>query len=320
MFMGTPAFSTSVLQALIDSPLYEIVAVVTQPDRPVGRKRIITPTPVKVVAQEAGIPIFQPEKLSGSPELESLLQIETDLIVTAAYGQFLPKKILEHPVYGAVNVHASLLPKYRGGAPIHYAIKQGDSQTGVTIMRMVSKMDAGNILSQRAIPIESNDDVQSMFDKLAIVGRDLLLDTLPAIFDGTITERVQDEALVTFSPNITREQEQVDWTQSARLVDCHIRGLRPWPTSFTILNGERIKLWQAIPTTQDTTLEPGTLIRQGHQLFVACGEETVLEITELQPAGKGKMPASAFLNGLSKIEGTLQFEGLPIKTEDSLHG
>ena len=166
---------------------------------------MITPSPVKKYALEQNIAVYQPEKLTGSEELEQLMTLDADLIVTAAYGQFLPKKFLEFPKQGAVNVHASLLPKYRGGAPIHYAIMNGDSHTGVTIMRMVSKMDAGNILSQRSIPIEQIDDVASMFEKLSVVGAELLLDTLPKIFDGTITEIVQDEAFVTvFSKYYTR--------------------------------------------------------------------------------------------------------------------
>lgn len=310
--MGTPAFSTTVLENLIKSSEYQVIAVVTQPDRPVGRKKIITPSPVKEVAVAHEIAVYQPEKLSGSPELEELMTLEADLIVTAAYGQFLPKKFLEFPTYGAVNVHASLLPKYRGGAPIHYAIMNGDKETGVTIMRMISKMDAGNILSQRAIPIEKSDDVASMFEKLSEVGATLLMETLPAIFDGTIQEIVQDEEQVSYSPNISREQEQIDWQKTAEMVDCFIRGLRPWPTSFTVLNGERVKIWKAIVTNQTTTAAPGTLWKSGQQLLVACGAGTVLEIQELQPAGKAKMTSEAFINGFaSLLAGTPCFEGVP---------
>ena len=302
IFMGTPEFSTKVLDALVSSEEYEVIAVVTQPDRPVGRKKVITPSPVKKYALEQNIAVYQPEKL---------MILDADLIVTAAYGQFLPKKFLEFPKQGAVNVHASLLPKYRGGAPIHYAIMNGDSHTGVTIMRMVSKMDAGNILSQRSIPIEQTDDVASMFEKLSVVGAELLLDTLPKIFDGTITEIVQDEAFVTYSPNITREQEQIDWTKEAKMVDCFIRGLRPWPTSFTVLNGERVKIWQVKVVDQTTAEQPGTLFKENHHLYVACGNQTVLEIVELQPAGKAKMSSDAFMNGFaSVIEEKACFEGV----------
>lgn len=311
VFMGTPHFSTTVLKRLITAPEYEVIAVVTQPDRPVGRKKILTPSPVKQVALEHHIAVYQPEKLSGSPELAELMELEADLIVTAAYGQFLPKKFLEFPVYGAINVHASLLPKYRGGAPIHYAIMNGDAQTGVTIMRMISKMDAGNLLAQRSIAIEEDDDVASMFEKLSLLGADLLMDTLPALFAGDIQEVVQDESQVTFSPNIQREQEQIDWQKTARMVDCFIRGLRPWPTSFTVLNQERIKIWQAKPTTRHTTKEPGTLWQEEGQLWVACGENTVLAILRLQPAGKTQMSATAFINGFSALfQQPLRFEGV----------
>ena len=281
--MGTPEFSTKVLDALVNSEEYQVIAVVTQPDRPVGRKKVITPSPVKKYALEQNIAVYQPEKLTGSEELEQLMTLEADLIVTAAYGQFLPKKFLEFPKQGAVNVHASLLPKYRGGAPIHYAIMNGDSHTGVA----------------------------SMFEKLSVVGAELLLDTLPQIFDGTITEIVQDEELVTYSPNITREQEQIDWTKEAKMVDCFIRGLRPWPTSFTVLKGERVKIWQVKLVDKMTNELPGTLFKENHHLYVACGNQTVLEIIELQPAGKAKMSSDAFMNGFaSVIEEKACFEGV----------
>ena len=311
IFMGTPEFSTGVLKRLIEDETVEVIAVVTQPDRAVGRKKIITPTPVKVVALEHDIPVYQPEKLSGSQELEELMQLDADLIVTAAYGQFLPTKFLNFPRFGAVNVHASLLPKYRGGAPIHYAIMNGDKKTGVTIMRMVAKMDAGAIISQRAIPITGEDDVASMFEKLSIVGADLLIETLPALFAGTITEVEQDEALVSFSPNISREQEQIDWNKTAAEVDCFVRGLRPWPTSFTVLNGNRVKMWGVALTDKQTTKAPGSLFVEGGRLYVACGSGTVLEITRLQPAGKAQMDAKAFMNGFSEwLKDDAIFEGL----------
>ena len=311
IFMGTPEFSTGVLKRLIEDETVEVIAVVTQPDRAVGRKKIITPTPVKVVALEHDIPVYQPEKLSGSQELEELMQLDADLIVTAAYGQFLPTKFLNFPRFGAVNVHASLLPKYRGGAPIHYAIMNGDKETGVTIMRMVAKMDAGAIISQRAIPITGEDDVASMFEKLSVVGADLLIETLPALFAGTITEIEQDEALVSFSPNISREQEQIDWNKTAIEVDCFVRGLRPWPTSFTILNGNRVKMWGVDLTDKQTTKAPGSLFVEGGRLYVACGSGTVLEITRLQPAGKAQMDAKAFMNGFSELlKDDAIFEGL----------
>ncbi|WP_373780824.1 methionyl-tRNA formyltransferase, partial [Jeotgalibaca porci] len=192
IFMGTPEFSVPILQALFDSE-YEVIAVVTQPDRPVGRKRILTPPPVKELALKYTVPIFQPEKISGSEEMAALIALEADVIVTAAYGQFLPTKLLNAPKHRAINVHASLLPKYRGGAPVHYAIINGDKETGVSIMYMERKMDAGDVLSQKSIPITSSDDVQTMFDKLSTLGRDLLMETLPKLFTGDINPVPQDE-------------------------------------------------------------------------------------------------------------------------------
>ena len=187
----------------------------------------------------------------------------------------------------------------------------GDKETGVTIMRMVAKMDAGAIISQRAIPITGEDDVASMFEKLSVVGADLLIETLPALFAGTITEVEQDEALVSFSPNISREQEQIDWNKTATEVDCFVRGLRPWPTSFTILNGNRVKMWGVALTDKQTTKAPGSLFVEGGRLYVACGGGTVLEITRLQPAGKAQMDAKAFMNGFSEwLKNDAIFEGL----------
>lgn len=300
IFMGTPAFSTNVLKALIESE-YEVIAVVTQPDREVGRKKTLTASPVKQLALQYAIPVYQPEKLSGSLELKELMTLGADLIVTAAYGQFLPSSFLEYPTYKAINVHASLLPKYRGGAPIHYAIMNGESQTGITIMKMEKKMDAGDILSQRSIPITHEDDVESMFEKLSHVGAQLLMETLPGWFAGTIQRIPQNEAEATFSPNITREQEEIDWRRHATQVDCFIRGLRPWPTSYTVLEGERYKIWKAHPTDQLSEKPCGTMFVEHHQLYVVCGEKSVLQVEMLQPAGKSKMDAAAFINGFSSV-------------------
>ncbi|WP_077911987.1 methionyl-tRNA formyltransferase, partial [Listeria innocua] len=195
IFMGTPAFSVPVLEQLASA--YDVIAVVTQPDRPVGRKRILTPPPVKKAALELGIPVYQPEKLRTSSELEELISLEADLLVTAAYGQILPNTLLESPKHGAINVHASLLPEYRGGAPVHYALLDGKTETGVTIMYMVEKLDAGDMISQRKIPITEEDNTGTMFDKLSKLGAELLMDTLPDFLAGKITAVAQDPEKVT---------------------------------------------------------------------------------------------------------------------------
>ncbi|GEO73381.1 methionyl-tRNA formyltransferase [Levilactobacillus namurensis DSM 19117] len=297
IFMGTPEFSAPILQSLIDHD-YQVLAVVTQPDRRVGRKHVLTASPVKQVAVANNIEVLQPEKIGGSPEMARAIALAPDLIVTAAFGQFLPTKLLKAAKVAAVNVHASLLPKYRGGAPVHYAIMNGDRETGVSIMFMEKKMDAGDVLAQRAIPITDQDDVGSMFDKLSLLGRDLLLDTLPKLLAGEITPVKQDEQRVTFAPTIKSDEERIDLTMSAHMIDCKVRALRPFPTAHIYLNGVRTKLWQVTVLDQTTDLQPGELVsRDKHHLAIATGEHGVLQIDELQPAGKPKLSITDFLNG-----------------------
>lgn len=304
IFMGTPEFSVPILQALIEDETIEVIGVVSQPDRKVGRKQILTPPPVKQLATEHNLPVFQPEKLSGSEEMEKLIEMEADLIVTAAYGQFVPTKLLNAPKHRAVNVHASLLPKYRGAAPIHYAVLNGDEKTGVTIMYMEKVMDAGDIISQREIPLTDEDDTGQLFKKLSLLGRDLLMDTLPSIFAGENDSIKQDENQVTFSPMISREQEQIDWTKTARQIFNHIRALRPAPGAYTLLDGERFKIWDAKEADAKTTKAPGTIhALDKSYLEVACGEGTVLTLKEVQPAGKKRLPVENYLTGTDLKEG-----------------
>src|SRR5699024_1645203 len=224
--MGTPDFSVPILQELVGSE-YEIVLVVTQPDRPKGRKRKLTPSPVKEEAIKHNIPVFQPENLR--EQYEEIITYQPDLIITAAYGQLLPNELLETPQYGSINVHASLLPELRGGAPIHYAILQGKQETGITIMYMVEKLDAGDILTQESVMIEETDDVGILHDKLSKIGASLLLKTLPELFAGEITPIKQDDAKATFAANIRREEERVDWKKTNQEVYNQIRGQPPWP-------------------------------------------------------------------------------------------
>ena len=296
--MGTPDFSTSILEMLIETE--EVVAVVTQPDRPVGRKRQLTPPPVKKVALAHDIPVYQPEKLTGSEELETLMTLPCDLIVTAAFGQLLPESLLTYPKYGAVNVHASLLPKYRGGAPIHQSIIDGEAETGVTIMYMVKQLDAGDIISQRAIPIEDSDNVGTMHDKLSDLGTVLLRETLPSILNGTNARTPQDSAQATFASNIQREDERIDWTQDARTIFNHIRGLSPWPVAYTKLDDKVMKLYSA-QIVADKSGTPGTIIETTKkQIIVGTGSEEAIALTEIQLAGKKRMPAANFLSGVQE--------------------
>ncbi|MGB3259378.1 methionyl-tRNA formyltransferase [Paenisporosarcina sp.] len=309
VFMGTPEFSVPILTMLHEEG-YSILAVVTQPDRPVGRKKVMTPTPVKKEALRLGLPVIQPEKLKGSPELDEILSLRPDIVVTAAFGQLLPKEILDAPQYGCLNVHASLLPAYRGGAPIHQAVIDGQTETGVTIMYMAQKLDAGDIISQQAIPIEQTDTTGILFEKLSVVGRDLLKDTLPTILNGSNERIVQDESLVTFARNISREQERIDWSQSAQNIYNLVRGLNPWPVAYTTLKQENVKIWWGQPSEQNYSQPIGTVVElKVDRLIVQTGDKQAFEITELQPAGKKKMSAEEFLRGTgSKLQIGDQFE------------
>lgn len=295
--MGTPDFSVPSLQTLVAEGA-RVVGVVTQPDRPQGRKRELTPPPVKVAASELGLPVFQPERLRNPENVRQLLAWEPDLIVTAAYGQILPREILEAPGYGCINVHASLLPKYRGGAPIHHALIQGEKETGVTIMYMVEALDAGDMLTRRSIPIQAEDDVGTLHDKLAQVGAELLAETVPALVEGKVKPVSQDDSQATYAPNIRREDERIDWSRSALQLVNQIRGLRPWPVAFTLWKGEPLKIWRAEPASVRETAAPGTVLSQTQEgVLVATGEGGALRILELQPAGKRRMTAAEFSRG-----------------------
>ncbi len=302
IFMGTPDFSVPVLRQIIDDG-YEVIGVVTQPDRPVGRKKVLTPPPVKVEALKHGIPVFQPEKIRQEDELEKILSLKPDLIVTAAFGQILPNQLLDAPKFGCINVHASLLPELRGGAPIHYALIQGKKKTGVTIMYMVEKLDAGDILTSVEIPITEEDNVGTLHVKLSAAGSKLLSETIPLLTAGWITPKKQNEAEATFAANIKREQEKIVWEKTGEEIYNHIRGLNPWPVAFTTMEGQILKIWRAKKEFGLKQQEPGTIINIETDGFtVSTGNETAIKIIELQPSGKTKMLSEQFLRGAgSKI-------------------
>lgn len=302
VFMGTPEFAVPILQSLIDNPEYDVQAVLTQPDHHIGRKRTLHQSPVKELAEQYNIEVLQPAKLSKSPEMEKIISLQPDLMITAAYGQFLPTKLLAAAKIAAINVHGSLLPKYRGGAPIQYSIINGDKETGVSIMYMVKKMDAGDIISQRSIPIEDTDDSGTMFKKLSLLGRDLLLETLPKLISGDVNPVAQDPDKVVFSPNITSEQEQIDFRLPARLIDAKVRGLRPAPLGNMVIDGLRTKIYDVTPLEEKTDLEPGKVVRvTKHQLVIAAGDRTTYQINKLKPAGKKAMDITSYLNGHKDI-------------------
>lgn len=295
--MGTPDFSVPVLDMLVEEG-YSIVGVVTQPDRPKGRKRVMTPPPVKVAAERLGLPVLQPEKVKDSEQLQPILDLQPDLIVTAAFGQILPKQLLDAPKHGCINVHASLLPELRGGAPIHYSILQGKKETGITIMYMVEKLDAGDILTQSVVPIEERDNTGSLHDKLSVSGSELLKDTLPKLLNGNISPVKQNDSEATFAPNIKREQEKIDWAKSGEEIYNHIRGLHPWPVAFTHYEGKVMKIWwgEKIESTSDA--EPGTVLyTDSDGPVVATGNSTAIKLTDIQPAGKKRMTSAQYLQG-----------------------
>ncbi|WP_125711647.1 methionyl-tRNA formyltransferase [Companilactobacillus kedongensis] len=298
IFLGTPEFSATVLKGLLKTD-YEIKAIVTQPDKPVGRKQKLQKSPVKLIAEEENIHLYQPAKLSGSPEVEELKSLNADLIITAAFGQFLPTSFLNSAKVAAINVHGSLLPKYRGGAPIQWSIMNGDKETGITIMYMVKAMDAGDIISQAKVAITPEDDNGSIFDKMAIVGRDLLIETIPHILDNTIKPIKQDEDKVVFSPNISKEQEKLDFTQSAEQIFNHIRALSPEPGAWEMFNGQRTKFYKSEVVSIETDQAAGTVFETGKKkLVVVAGDKQGLSIKKIQPAGKKVMDIANYMNGL----------------------
>ena len=306
VFMGTPDFAVGSLQALCESGKHEILAVVTQPDRPKGRGNKLLQTPVKEYALEQGLTVYQPQKVKTPEFVELLHELQPELIVVAAFGQFLSKEILELPKYGCINVHASLLPKYRGAAPIQYAIIKGEKESGVTIMQMDIGMDTGAMLDKVVVPIEENTTMGELHDALREQGAALLLQVIDKIAAGTAVAEPQDNEQATYATLLDRSMEHIDWSKTAQEVHNLIRGFNPAPSTFTKLpNGKSLKIWGSKMTDKNSAAAAGTVIETGkHIFFVACGEG-VLEITEVQPESKKRMPAQVFLNGRGVQEGDL---------------
>ena len=306
VFMGTPDFAVGSLQALCESGKHEILAVVTQPDRPKGRGNKLLQTPVKEYALEQGLTVYQPQKVKTPEFVELLHELQPELIVVAAFGQFLSKEILELPKYGCINVHASLLPKYRGAAPIQYAIIKGEKESGVTIMQMDIGMDTGAMLDKVVVPIEENTTMGELHDALREQGAALLLQVIDKIAAGTAAAEPQDNEQATYATLLDRSMEHIDWSKTAQEVHNLIRGFNPAPSTFTKLpNGKSLKIWGSKMTEKNSAAAAGTVIETGkHSFFVACGEG-VLEITEVQPESKKRMPAQVFLNGRGVQEGDL---------------
>lgn len=306
VFMGTPDFAVGSLQALCESGKHEILAVVTQPDRPKGRGNKLLQTPVKEYALAQGLTVYQPQKVKTPEFVELLHELQPELIVVAAFGQFLSKEILELPKYGCINVHASLLPKYRGAAPIQYAIIKGEKESGVTIMQMDIGMDTGAMLDKVVVPIAENTTMGELHDALREQGAALLLKVIDKIATGTAVAEPQDNEQATYATLLDRSMEHIDWSKTAQEVHNLIRGFNPAPSTFTKLpNGKSLKIWGSKMTDKSSAAAAGTVIETGkHSFFVACGEG-VLEIIEVQPESKKRMPAQVFLNGRGVQEGDL---------------
>ncbi len=296
VFMGTPDFAVNVLQGLIDN--YDVVGVVSQPDKRIGRHQVLTNTPVKELALKYDIPVFQPVKIK--EDYEDILNLNPDLIVTCAYGQIIPKAILDYPRLGCINVHASLLPKLRGGAPIHKSIIDDYGTTGVTIMYMDVKMDSGDIISQREVKILDSDNLESLHDKLSEVGTSLLLDTLPSIIDGSNSRTKQNEDEVTYAYNIKREEEHIDFSKTSREVFNLIRGLCPVPSSNAILDEKEMKIYKSTISSKNYNGEYGEIVDITKEGIVVKTGDTAIILTEVKPFGKKKMDANSYVNGIGK--------------------
>lgn len=305
VFMGTPDFAVLPLRALAEAG-YEVAGVVTQPDKPKGRGKTLMPTPVKEEAMRHGFPVYQPKKVRNNPEfLELLKEINPDIIVVAAFGQIIPKEILELPKYGCINIHASLLPKYRGAAPIQQAVIDGEKESGVTIQQMGEGLDTGDMISKIVVPLDKEETGGSLFDKLAQAGADLLVETLPAIFDGTaVREKQPEESPTPYASMLTKQMGLMNFAKSAKELERLVRGLNPWPSAYTFLNGKTLKVWKCRISEENTMAEPGTVIRTDKEgIHTACGEG-VLILTEVQLEGKKRMETEAFLRGYKVDEGT----------------
>lgn len=299
VFMGTPEFAVPTLRALIDR--HDVIGVVTQPDRPAGRGGKIRMSPIKLLALEHQIPVFQPIKLRRGEAIKELKHWQPDVAVVAAYGQILPQTVLDIPAHGSVNVHASLLPRWRGAAPIHAAIRAGDAQTGVTIMKMDAGLDTGPILSQAAVPIPPDATGQSLHDTLAELGAKLLIDTLPGYLSGEIQPQPQPEEGVTYAPQINKEEGEIDWSQDAASIERLVRAFTPWPGTYTSFMGKPLKIHAG--TVASGQAQPGKVINHSGQVAIGTGDGLFLP-TEVQLSGKKRVDIESFVNGYDEFIGT----------------
>ncbi len=296
IFMGTPDFAVPVLEGLLENT--NVIMVVTQPDKEVGRHHDLVPTPIKKVALEHNIPVYQPTKIRN--EYENIVNAGADIIITCAYGQIIPEEILSSPRLGCINVHASLLPRLRGGAPIHHAIIDGEEKTGITIMYMDKKMDTGDIISTKEYYIKDTDNVGTLHDILSTMGQELLLETLPSIIEGTNSRIQQNHDEATFAWNITREEERIDFNKTAKEIYNQVRGLYPWPTAHALINEIEVKVLECQISDKDSSFSSGTICELSKEGIGICTKDKVIYLTKVKPFGKKEMLAKDYINGLNK--------------------
>lgn len=306
--MGTPDFAVPSLEALIDKG-YNVIGVVTQPDRPKGRKQLLTPPPVKLIAEKHNIPVYQPEKVSDEEHINIFRQLQIDLIITAAFGQLLSNELLSIPKLGCINIHASILPKYRGGAPIHWAVINGEVETGVTIMYMEEKLDAGAIIAQQIVPISFLDTTGKVYEKVMNAGAELIIDTLPSIISADIQAVPQDHTKATFAYNIRRSDELINWGKSSIEIYNQIRGLAPWPGAYTTQDGQILKIWESEIITEQIEgihdLKNGTVYRLTKQGPLVITGNGCIVLKEVQPAGKKAISGFDYVNSGKITEGMI---------------
>lgn len=303
-FMGTPDFSVDCLKALVESE-HEIVGVFCQPDKPVGRKQELTPPDVKVEALKHNLKVFQPTSLKNGKGTEILEKIKPELVVVVAYGKILPHDFLVYPKYGCINIHASILPKYRGASPIHYAVLNGDEETGVTAQQMNDGVDTGDILHIKKCPIGINDTTERMYEILAPLGAETLMETIGMLEKGELNPVVQEETLATHVGLLTRDMSTIDWSKSAFEIHNKIRGLYSWPGASTILNGKTLKIHSAVLSDKKGNNKSGEVVNSNGELIVCCGDGKCIELKIVQLEGKKRMDAVAFLNGYPIEKGTV---------------
>lgn len=303
VFMGTPDFAVDCLDILVENG-HDVVGVFSQPDKPQGRKQIMTPPAVKARALELGLDVYQPVSFKDGEAAELLEKLAPELIVVVAYGKLIPQRVLDIPKYGCINVHASLLPKLRGAAPIQWSVINGEKETGVTTMQLDAGLDTGDILLVKKTEIEPNETSGELFDRLKVLGAELLIETINAILDGTLNPIKQDDSQSTYASMLDKKLSPVDWTKTAQQVHDHIRGLEPWPVATTVINEKIVKLYGSrLAGTYNK--QAGEVVKADNELIVCCGDGNAVSITQIQAQGKNKLNAADFLRGFKIEKGTI---------------